>query len=249
MTTENQEVNQEATFNGTSEETFFFREKKEKGVVIEPKRDPFKVVLPSENGNSLCDAIMSELSNDDAGNIVVSERGGKLLDFLARKVNEEVYSDAQAQINAKLASFPDSASRIAYVLQPTDVDTTKLDIWTLAYKEPPKRGAGAQFSEELIKEVSANFVAFGEANFKTRNGEAVSKQGMLGSATEIFINRFKNTKSAKPTLEMFKTRLTVWFTALTEEQQTAYSGLTQHLMEKIENYLNPSTESLIGKFE
>lgn len=221
---------------------FHFKEIKKDGVTIEPKRASFEAAIPEYSAQDIVDIIYSETETD--------ERKEKLLTYLVRAHNDLAYKAAQQQIIVKLASFGDDiAAKVAYQLQPSDIDTSKLDIWTLAYTEPAQRGAGKQFSDELVAEVSSSFVEFGAANFKRADGNLVSREGLIKSADEIFKNKFKNTKSDKQTLNVFKNRITLWFAGIQPEQQTAYAKFAEHLLEKIENYLNPSNESTIGKFE
>lgn len=221
---------------------FHFKEKKDKGITIEPKRDSFEVSIPVATAQSIVDIIFSETETD--------ERKEKLLTYLARLHNDEAYKAAQSQINAKLASFGDNVkAKVAYQLQASDIDTSKLDLWTLAYTEPAQRGAGKQFSDELIAEASKAFIDYGVANFKRADGRTATVQGVTNSADEIFKHKFKSSKSNKDTLKAFKSRLTVWFDSLDDARKNAYAGLTQHLIEKIDAYLNPKTESSIGKFD
>lgn len=221
---------------------FHFKEIKKDGVTVEPKRTSFEVAIPEYSAQDIVDIIYDEQES--------GERKEKLLNYLARLHNDLAYKAAQAQIGAKLASFGDDlTAKTAYVLQPSDIDTSKLDIWTLAYTEPAARGAGKQFSDELVAEVSASFVEFGANNFKRADGNLVSREGLVKSADEIFKNKFKNTKSDKQTLNVFKSRLTLWFAGINPELQHAYAAFAENLLGKIENYLNPSNTSTIGKFE
>ena len=128
-------------------------------------------------------------------------------------------------------------------------DVSKLDVWTLTYTEPAQRGAGKQFSDELVNEAAKSFLEFGASNFKRGDGSPISRDSMLKTTDEIFKHRFKNTKTDKGAISLFKDRITLWFASLQPELQNAYAGYTQHLLEKIENYLNPSQTSAIGKFE
>lgn len=239
-----------AEFNGTSVETFHFKEKKQDGKVIEPKRESLQVSIPAENHETLLGAIFSEISQDEQGNSSLSDRGLKLVSYLARLHNDAVYADAQKQIADKLASFGDRiAERVAYKLSDADLDASKLDLWTLAYKEPAQRGAGKQFSDELVAEVKASFETVGATVFKKADGTPASKEGIIKTSDEIFTAKFKSTKTNKPSLNLFKERITLWFAALSPELQARYSGLVQNIIERIETYLNPTTESAIGKFE
>jgi len=221
---------------------FHFKEIKKDGVTVEPKRASFETAIPVANAQAIVDIMFSDSESD--------ERKEKLLTYLARLHNEQVYKAAQAQINTKLASFGDDlAAKTAYVLSDADIDTSKLDLWTLAYTEPAQRGAGKQFSDELVADTIKSFIEFGVANFKKADGDPVSREGLVKSADEIFKNRFKNTKSDKRTIQLFKDRITLWFAGIAPELQTAYAAFTENLIGKADNYLNPSQESTIGKFE
>lgn len=221
---------------------FFFKEIKKDGVTIEPKRETFEVEIPEYSAQDIVDIIYSETESD--------ERKEKLLTYLVRAHNDLAYKAAQQQIVAKLSSFGDNiAAKVAYQLQPSDIDISKLDIWTLAYQEPAQRGTGKQFSDELVAAASASFVEYGAATFKRADGQPVSREGLIKSADEIFKNKFKNTKSDKQTISVFRDRLTLWLAGIAPEQQNAYAALAENLLGKIETYLNPSNASTIGKFE
>jgi hypothetical protein len=222
---------------------FHFKEIKKDGVTIEPKRASFETtIVPEVGAQNIVDIIFSDTESD--------ERKEKLLNYLARLHNDQVYKAAQLQIGAKLASFGDNLeAKIAYVLTDADLDTSKLDLWTLAYTEPAQRGGGKQFSDELVADTIKSFVDFGVANFKKADGTPVSREGLVKSADEIFKNRFKNTKSDKRTIQLFKDRITLWFAGINPELQTAYAAFAENLIGKADNYLNPSNESVIGKFE
>lgn len=242
--------NTAAPFDGTSVETFHFKERKDKGVTVEPKRESFTATIPAENEQTLLGAIFGEITQDASGASQLSDRGVKLVSYLARLHNEQVFSAAQKMIGDKLASFGDKvAERVAYALTPDVIDSSKLDLWTIAFREPPVRGAGKQFSDELVAEVKASFETIGATLFKKSDGTPASKEGIVKAADEIFLAKFKSTKSNKPSLTLFKERITVWFAALEPALQERYTGLTQNLIEKIDAYLNPTTESSIGKFE
>jgi len=220
---------------------FHFKEIKKDGVTVEPKRESLEAEIPAITAQDIVDIIYSETESD--------ERKEKFLTYLGRLHNEAVFKEAQQQIVVKLNSFSNVAEKVAYKLSQADLDTSKLDVWTLAYKEPAQRGAGKQFSDELVAAAQKSFVEFGAANFKRADGNPVSREGLNKSAVEIFTNKFKNTKSDKGTLEVFKTRITLWFAGIAPELQNTYAGLAGHLLGKIENYLNPKAESTIGKFE
>jgi len=225
-------------FNGTSLETFHFKEKKVEGKTVEPKRDSFQVAIPAENHETLLGAIFGEITQDAEGNSSLSDKGLKLVSYLARLHNDQVYSDAQKQITDRLAKFgDDSAARVAYKLSADDIDSSKLDIWTLAYKEPAQRGAGKQFSDELVAEVKASFEQVGATVFKKADGTPASKEGIIKTADEIFTAKYKSTKSNKPSLSLFKERLTIWFAALAPELQQRYEAIYLSLSALLNCYL------------
>lgn len=238
-------------FDGTIEETFFFREKKVNGTIVEPKRPEFKATIPAVSNDTILEQILANLEQDEAGNVSANAEGAKLLGFIAQQINDAIYSEAQGQIAAKLASFgEDTAARVAYQLQATDLDQSKLTLTYLLNKPKAERkGPGLQFSEELVKAASDSFINYAIANIKNTKGELLSREGADNASKEIFLNRFKNTKSNKALLELFQQRITLWLAGISEADQQTFAEFAQFLLTRLDTYLNPDQESIFGKFE
>lgn len=251
MTTETQTQSTEAAAvpAGFVKESFFFREKKEKGIVVEPKRDTFETIIPALTAESLLTIILEGLENDAEGNVVASEKGASLLRYLADKHNDTVYSEAQSQINDKLASFSDVANRIAYKLTDADIDQSKLDLWYLVNKPKATRGAGKLFSDELIADAIESYKSIGQQVFKKGDGTPTSLEVIMKGAEETFTHKFKNFKTSKPHLELFKSRVILWLANVPEEQTSKFEPLAKHLLEKLDAYLNPKAASTLDAFE
>lgn len=218
-------------------ESFYYRPLKVNGVVQKciqgdkeyDKRPEFSAELPYIDSNELIEVLTGESTNPD--------EKAKILKYLADSHNNNVYAEAQRQLNEFIKQDYN------VILNPNMLDYSQLQLLAIASKEPVDR---KQFSDELIAEVIEDFKHFAFANFKRPNGQAIPAQNIANAANEIFTNRFKNTKTDKDVLTLFQSWLATWYQGTSKQDQ--FQGITSFLLEKIELYLNTEQTSKIGKF-
>lgn len=200
-----------------------------KEIVIE-KRPDFEAKLPYVDGSYVKEQLNNpELTEDEAN---------KVLKYISDLHNANVKSEAQKQINEVIK---DNAG---IDLEQSMLNLIELTFWSLVFKEPADR---KMFSEQLISEAQADFLKVGREHFKRANGTQVPDANILNASKEIFVDRFKNTKSDKAVLELLQGYIATWFD--NSSNQTQFIDLASYLAERIELYMNKEEESKLGKFE
>lgn len=174
-------IEQFATDNGLTVETFFFRQRLADG----SKMPEAKLALPYINP----DFIISWLTDDS----IDEARKSKALQYLAGLHNDAVYSEQQKAI----------APMVKELKIPTQdsVVLSDLDFWTLVFKEKADRKL---FSDELVTEAIGDFTDVLTQQFN------VSLNGATAAANETFNKKLANYKTNKKVLGLFQTYLANW---------------------------------------
>jgi hypothetical protein len=220
----------QATTDGLTEDTFFFR-KKDLPVLNEDgtpkigtdgkpemtKRNPLKLRLPYVNTNSLIELLQNE------------ETSSQMLSFFVDLANDVIYSAAQDQVN----------SIIEAKKTPTQdtINLKTLDLFYLATQ--PKAVAGRGIPKELWAEFKTDFIAVITEQF------GVSIDGATKASKLIADDKFQSVKTAVKILETLKTYLANWFDKTSEESKEKYAVIFEQSMERIDAYTSSGEQSLL----